>query len=265
MFSTVTNVDDVFGFDKVNERIADASKWSVLKSVISEVCTYLQSLAKSIRKYMKSYRPKEETSTIFLRRGWSTLLGMFLNMIYQDVRAHGDARQNGRTYGGPDVTSGNKLVDVNDVVEAARSTTVAARTSARVKTTKPVQVAEPSIPLRNKAIGSHDGRAKLLPSEGLLVVLGVKRHMQGASRRERVPLRGVHGEKGLVAANATRSLLERHALHVGCKLISGRRNGTSNVLWLGQSDDHTLFKLENTTLGDGAEDRAYGEGIKEDA
>jgi hypothetical protein len=107
----------------------------------------------------------------------------------------------------------------------------------------------------------------LLPSEGLLVVLGVKRHMQGASRRERVPLRGVHGEKGLVAAavNATKSLLERHALHVGCKLISGRGKGTANVLWLGQSDDHTLFKLENTTLGDGAEDGAYGEGIKEDA
>jgi hypothetical protein len=39
---------------------------------------------------------------------------------------------------------------------------------------------------------------------------------------------------------------------------------TANVLWFGQSDDNTLLRLENTTLGEVAKGGAYGEGRRDD-
>lgn len=43
--------------------------------------TYLQSLAKSMRRYMKSYLPQLDSSMMRLSIAWSTLLGMLRSMI----------------------------------------------------------------------------------------------------------------------------------------------------------------------------------------
>jgi hypothetical protein len=49
---------------------------------IAWVTTYLQSLAKSMRRYMKSYFPQLDSSIILLSMAWSTLLGIFRSIIY---------------------------------------------------------------------------------------------------------------------------------------------------------------------------------------
>lgn len=50
--------------------------------VDAQSLTYLQSLAKSILKYMKSYFPQLDSSMIRLSMAWSTLFGMFRSIIW---------------------------------------------------------------------------------------------------------------------------------------------------------------------------------------
>lgn len=70
--------------DEVDECVTNTENGP---SVMSDECeewanTHLQSLAKSMRKYMKSYLPQLDSSTIRFSIAWSTLLGIFRNMIY---------------------------------------------------------------------------------------------------------------------------------------------------------------------------------------
>lgn len=253
MFSKVTNVDDVLRFDEVDEGIADAREWSVLELCIAGVCTYLQSLAKSIRRYMKSYLPKEETSTIFFKRGWSTLFGILRSMIYRDVRGDGDAREGGRTYGSSHVTSGDELVEVNNVVQPTRATTIPARTSTRVEPPEAVWVR------KRQGVG-RAGVPKLLPSEGLLLKGRGEWNAGSASRSKGVALRGVQSKEALVATSVDTSgtLLDGHTSEGTSELVVDR-GCIANVLRLGQSNDDTLTRLENTTYEDGSEDGACWE------
>lgn len=241
IFSAVTDVDDVLRFDEVDEGIADAGEWSLLESGITGVCTYLQSLAKSIRRYIKSYRPKEETSTIFFKRGWSTLFGMLRSIIYRDVRADGDAREGGRTYGGSHVTSGDELVEVNNVVQPTRATTIPARTSTRVEPPEAVWVR------KRQGVG-RAGRPKLLPGKGLLLKGRGKWNAGSASCCKWVPLWSVQREEALVATSVDTAgtLLDGHIPEGTSELVVDR-GCIASVLWLIQGNDDALARLENAT------------------
>ena len=65
---------------EVNEGIANAEKSQQRTLNSYEEYTYLQLLEKSIRRYMKSYLPKLDSSTISFNIAWSTLLGMLRSM-----------------------------------------------------------------------------------------------------------------------------------------------------------------------------------------
>ena len=78
-------VNDVEGVNKVDEGIANTvyCQSNFLENAkISELTgTHLQSFWKSILRYMKSYLPQLDSSTITFNICWSTLLGMLRNMI----------------------------------------------------------------------------------------------------------------------------------------------------------------------------------------
>jgi hypothetical protein len=77
--------------------------------------THLQSFAKSMRKYMKSYLPQLDSSTIRFSIAWSTLFGIFRNMIYLcELPQINNCR--GETYSSSDVNAVSDSVDIDMVV-----------------------------------------------------------------------------------------------------------------------------------------------------
>ena len=75
----------------------------------------MQSLAKSIRKYMKSYLPQLDSSTILLSIAWSTLFGMFRNIIFCLLVYH-HLKESISTHRGPNVNALPNAIDVHVVM-----------------------------------------------------------------------------------------------------------------------------------------------------
>lgn len=81
--------------------------------------TYLQSFAKSIRRYIKSYLPQLDWSIMSLSIAWLTLFGMFRSMIYFISIDRGDHKL--QTYSGPDINAFSDPMDIYLVVMTARN------------------------------------------------------------------------------------------------------------------------------------------------
>lgn len=103
--------------DKIYECITDTSSASVAtRSFIPVTDTHLQSFAKSMRKYMKSYFPQLESSIIRFSIAWSTLFGIFRSMICQSIRGRQHEAGGRYSYRGADINSLPYPIYVNMIV-----------------------------------------------------------------------------------------------------------------------------------------------------